>query len=282
MGIALIRALESAKPPDVRICFDPYARRFIPGWFYWFGWFFTSIGYAEMRGPGVQGFLAARDRYIDDHLQAAIEEGLEQLVILGAGYDSRAYRFEALKSRVKTFEVDHPVTQAEKLKRLVKIFGRVPAHVTYVGVDFNQQSLEERLLASGYNPALKTMFIWQGVTFYLTAAAVDATLAFINHHSGPGSKVIFDYMDLSVLEGGNRHGEVSGMRRYRGMIGEGLTFGIPDSTITAFLNARGYQQVRDARHVDLRRLYFTGKRQSRRIVSGYGIVTGVTPSRRDM
>jgi len=271
-GIALIRALESAKPADERVCYDPLARRFVPGWFYWFGRFFTAIGYAEMRGPGVQGFLAARDRYIDDCLQDAIDGDLQQLVILGAGYDSRAYRFDRLKTGVRVFEVDHPATQADKCKRLEKIFGRVPDHVTYVDIDFNQQSLEERLLINGYNPALKTLFIWQGVTYYLTPEAVDGTLGFIARASGPVSQVIFDFIDQSVLDGIVRHGEVSGMRRYRGLTGEGLTFGIPDATIGAFLEARGFSVVKNMQSADLHHIYFTGKRQARKVVSGYNIV----------
>jgi methyltransferase (TIGR00027 family) len=109
----------------------------------------------------VNGFLMARERYIDDVLQNFLNEGLQQLVILGAGYDSRAYRFD-LPGRVKTFEVDHPVTQADKLKRVQRVFGKIPEHVTYIPVDFNTQTLSERLLSSGYGPGLISLFIWQG------------------------------------------------------------------------------------------------------------------------
>src|SRR5512147_2997412 len=102
-GIAVMRAVESERPADERICYDPYARRFIPAWMYHVLGFFIRSGYAERRGPGVTGYLAARDRYIDDVLQGFLKEGLQQLVILGAGYDSRAYRFDLEK--VTTFEV---------------------------------------------------------------------------------------------------------------------------------------------------------------------------------
>jgi methyltransferase (TIGR00027 family) len=168
---------------------------------------FTAIGYANWRGPGVWEFLAARDRYIDDYLAACLGEGLEQLVILGAGYDALAYRFDALKAGVKVFEVDHPATQAVKLKRVTAVFGTPPPHVTYVAIDFDRQTLADRRIACGYDERLKTLFIRQGVTHYLTPQAVDGTLAFIAGNSRPDSSII--------------------MRRYRGLTGEGLAFGIP-------------------------------------------------------
>src|SRR5512139_1939686 len=166
-GIAIMRGVESERPAEERICYDPYARRFVPGWLYYFMRFFIRSGYAEWRGAGVNGFLAARDRYIDDVLQNSLSEGLQQLVILGAGYDSRAYRLNL--AGVNVFEVDHPATQADKLAKLQTSFGKIPEQVTYVPVDFNTQTLERCLLESGYDPKRKTLFIWQGVSMYLTS-----------------------------------------------------------------------------------------------------------------
>ena len=273
-GIAIARAVESEKPVDERICYDPYARALVSAWFYFFTRFFIQIGYAERRGPGVLGYLVARERYIDDVLQASLEAGLQQLVILGAGFDSRAYRFEGLKSGIMVFEVDHPATQSDKLAKLKKIFGKVPEHVIYTPVDFNTQRVEERLPESGYRSDLKTLFIWQGVTMYLTPAAVDSTLTFVTHCSASGSAIVFDYIYQSVLDGVQRHSEVSGMRRYRFMSGEGLTLGIPEGTITAFLQKRGFRQVKDVNASDLKQAFFKGKNASRKVVSGYGIALG--------
>jgi methyltransferase (TIGR00027 family) len=272
-GIALVRAVECEKPADERICYDPYARRFIPAWMYLVLGFFIKSGYAEWRGPGVNGFLLARDRYIDDVLQNFLNEGLQQLVILGAGYDSRAYRFD-LSKRVKTFEVDYPATQADKVEKVQRVFGKIPEHVTYVPVDFNTQTLSERLLSSGYDPGLISLFIWQGVTMYLTSAAIDATLAFIVKNSAVGSAIVFDYVYQAVLDGVEKHSEISNMRRYRFMTGEGLTFGIPEGTTGAFLRGRGFQQVKDITVDELKATYFTGKIASRKVAGGYGIVIG--------
>ena len=272
-GIAIVRAVESERPADERILYDPYACQFVPPWMFRAFGFFIKIGYAEWRGPGVNGFLVARDRYIDDVLKSFLNEGLQQLVILGAGYDSRAYRFD-LAGRVKIFEIDHPATQTDKMAKVRTVFGKTPEYVIYVPVDFDTQILEGRLMESGYDPNLKTLFIWQGVTMYLTAETVDATLAFAVHHSGRGSAIVFDYVYRSVLEGAQKHSEISGMRHYRFMTGEGLTFGIPEGTIKTFLKERGFQQIVDVNVDYLKATYFTGKNAGRAVAGGYGIVIG--------
>ena len=272
-GIALARAVESEKTADERICYDPYAKQFVPDWMYRFLAFFIKSGYADLRGPGVNGFLVARERYIDDVLQNYLKEDLQQLVILGAGYDSRSYRFD-LPGRVKTFEVDHPITQADKVKKVQQVFGRIPAHVTYVAVDFNTQTISQRLLASGYDPNLISLFIWQGVTMYLTPEGVDATLAFVVNHAAPGSAIVFDYVYQAVLDDTKKQNEITNIRRYRFMTGEGLTYGIPEGTVGSFLRQRGFQQVIDVNTVTLKAAYYTGKNAGRKVVGGYGIVIG--------
>lgn len=273
-GIALARAVESQKPAGERICYDPYARQFI-GPLYWYVFrFFVVSGYAESRSPGVMGFLAARERYIDDCLEAALAEGIDQLVILGAGFDSRAYRIEGLQKQVRVFEVDHPATQAMKKQKVAQILGGQPAHVTYVPIDFDKEDLREHLAAGGYMEGAKTFFIWQGVTEYLTPAAVDATLAFVANYSGSGSQIVFDYMYTSVLDGTIQRGEISRMRRARRFTGEGLVYGIPEGTLKSFLEQRGFCDVKDTTREDLKEAYFVGPNQNREVAVGYAIASG--------
>jgi methyltransferase (TIGR00027 family) len=271
-GIAIVRAIESERPPEQRICFDPYARRFVNGWLYRFVRFFDRLGYSERKGPGVMGFLVARERHIDETLLACLAGGMEQLVILGAGYDARAYRFEQLHGRVKIFEIDHPATQADKLAKVARIFGQPPAYVNYVPVDFNTERLNERLAAGGYESTARSLFIWQGVTQYLTPEAVDLTLAFVAEHAAPGSTIVFDYAEPSILAGGGTHGEVRNLHRYRWLSGETLTFGIPGAEIDTFLVRRGFQNIHHVGHSELHDLYFTGPNAARTVAAGYGIV----------
>lgn len=270
-GIAMLRAIESEKPEGERLIYDPYARLFVSHGLFFIGKFFTQIGYAERRGPGVLGFLVARERYIDDFLLDTIQNGAAQVVILGAGFDARAYRFREALAGVTVIEVDHPATQAIKLERLRKLTDPTPENVVFASVDFDTQSLEERLLDNGYNPQRKTSFIWQGVTYYLTQAGVERTLSFVREHSAPGSTIIFDYIDAAVLQHAGRHGEVSNLRRYRHLTGENLHFGIPLSQVETFLQQRGFRHVHNVTSEDLRRLYFSDK--PRTVAEGYGIVS---------
>jgi methyltransferase (TIGR00027 family) len=274
-GIAIVRAIESNKPAEQRICYDPYARRMVSSALFHFVNFFDKLGYADLRGPGVMEFLVVRERYIDDYLEKSLANGLDQLVILGAGYDARAYRFAGLLAGVKVFEVDHPATQEAKLASLKKIFGCAPEYVVYVPVDFNTQSLEKRLKESGYNPELKTLFIMQGVTQYLTPEAMDDTLRLIANSSGPGSSLIFDYMYTSLLDGTLKHGEVSNMRRNRWLSGEELSYGIPEGQITGYLEQRGFCDVHNADCQELQETHFTGPNAGRTVADGYAIASAV-------
>jgi methyltransferase (TIGR00027 family) len=271
-GIAFVRALESSKPAGERICYDPLARQLISPTFYLLCK--LSAGYAERKEPGVLGFLAARCRYIDDYLQTCLETGLDQLVILGAGLDSRAYRFEQLAGRVRVFEVDHPATQQVKLGKLRKIFGEVPEHVTYVPIDFNEETLQ-KLFDFDYNPQIKTLFIWEGVVHYITAEAVDQTLEFVLKNSAPGSSIIFDYVYTSALTTARKREEIARIQRAKRYTGEGLIFGIEEGQVEAFLRARGYTQVKNVANEDLKRLYFTGVNQTRAIAPIYAIAHAI-------
>lgn len=271
-GIAFARALESSKPEGERICYDPLARQLINPAFYWFCKLFSN--YAERKAPGVLAFLATRCRYIDDFLQTCLTDGIEQLVILGAGLDSRAYRIEELKSQVQVFEVDHPATQAVKLAKLKHILGELPAHVTYVPIDFNVEALE-KLFECGYQDHKKTLFIWEGVVYYLTAEAVDLTLRFVAENSGAGSSIIFDYVYTSALTSPDKRGEIVRMQRAQRYTGEGLSFGIEEGQIEAFLQTRGYTQIKNMTSTDLKSAYFTGKNQTRTIAPIYAIVYAV-------
>lgn len=163
--------------------------------------FETSKRLIKKYSIGSYYYVNARTKHIDTLLKQAVERGVKQVVILGAGYDSRAYRFKDLAIDVRFFEVDLPSTQNEKKARVKKILGSIPDGVVYVPIDFNTQTLEGVLAKAGYDRRKKTFFIWEGVTMYLDPQGIDSTLHFIAHHSAPGSSVVFDYVLRSVIEG---------------------------------------------------------------------------------
>jgi methyltransferase (TIGR00027 family) len=272
-GIAFIRAYETSKPPGERICDDPLARQLMSPFYYWIGRVFAAP--AEKREPGVMGFIAARCRYIDDYLLACLGEGIQQVVILGAGLDSRAYRLPQLQGRVRVFEVDQPATQENKKQQLQRILGALPVHVTFVPIDFDVETLD-KLSSLGYSSLFKTLFMWEGVVHYLTAAAVDQTLAWVLRNSGAGSAIIFDYLYTEALTGDHQRAEVRRARRSGRWSGEVPAFGVPEGQATEFLQSRGYTQVVNVTADDLKRLYFTGVNAGRAVAVVYAIVHGKT------
>lgn len=138
-------------------------------------------------------FIAARARFAEDSLAAAVASGVRQLVVLGAGLDTYAYR-GSCAGRLHIFEVDHPATQAWKRERLASAAIPIPPSLTFAPINFERETLPEGLAAAGFNPSLQTFFTWLGVVPYLTEDAVWATLGYIAHLSG-GAHVVFDYSD---------------------------------------------------------------------------------------
>jgi methyltransferase (TIGR00027 family) len=119
-------------------------------------------------------------------------KNLKQLVILGGGYDTWAYRIEG-GNRMGVFEVDHPGTQGVEIQKVEQIFRRLPEHVVYVPVDFLSEDIESNLFQNGYNKSHKTLFVMERRVMYLPPMAVDDILSFVSKNSGKGSSILFDY-----------------------------------------------------------------------------------------
>jgi methyltransferase (TIGR00027 family) len=140
----------------------------------------------------LRAFLAVRSRYAEDQLARAVERGVGQYVLLGAGLDTFAYRNPFRSQRLRVFEVDHPATQAWKRERLEEASIALPNDVTFAPVDFERESLADGLLRAGFDKQSASFFSWLGVTPYLSRAAFDATVGFIASLRA-GTGVAFDY-----------------------------------------------------------------------------------------
>jgi methyltransferase (TIGR00027 family) len=136
-------------------------------------------------------FIAARSRFAEDSLAVAAAHGARQLVVLGAGLDTYAYRCPA-SDALHTFEVDHPATQAWKRRRLAEAGIAIPPALTFAPIDFERETLPAGLAAAGFDPAQRSFFTWLGVVPYLTEEAVFSTLTFIGRLPA-GAQVVFDY-----------------------------------------------------------------------------------------
>ncbi len=146
---------------------------------------------------GLLDHVALRTRAIDVALIAELAKGARQLVILGAGLDARAYRLQELRDAA-VFEVDHPATQALKRARAAGHAGTA-RQLSWVSVDFERDSLDEKLRDAGHDPAQRTVWIWEGVTPYLRPEAIETTLAIVAQRSAAGSLALVTYVLPSIV-----------------------------------------------------------------------------------
>ena len=136
-----------------------------------------------------------RAAYTEKALKAAVLTGTKQYVILGAGLDTFAFRETEFLSKYRVFEVDHPLTQADKLERITRAGWTVPDDLAFVPVDFTKDDVAERLIAAGFDSSVKSFFSWLGVTYYLSKEAIDAMLSSLSELCADGSSLVFDYPD---------------------------------------------------------------------------------------
>ncbi len=176
---------------------------------------------------GMSNLMLVRTRYIDERMQRALEEGATQVVILGAGFDTRAYRFAEQLRGKKIFEVDYQSTQVFKKRRLIDVFGALPDHVRFTEIDFKRDSLRDVLAAAGYERSEKTFFIWEGVSMYLSEDAVRETLRTISNHSDKGSSLVMDFAEHAIIDMLQKLPQLS-QHNYTTHWGEPWIFGVPD------------------------------------------------------
>ncbi len=198
--VALWRALADGGATTVPGFRDPYAADMLGGGF---GLALAVLRRRFNRTTPAGGARVAppydpipiRVAVIDAELVEAVKQGCRQVVILGAGFDTRAYRLEALAG-LKVFEVDHPATQADKRER-ARALPRALAEVVWTAVDFERDSLAERLAAAGHDAAAPTVWVWEGVVMYLADEAVSATLDAVRARSAAGSVLVLHYHEPS-------------------------------------------------------------------------------------
>ena len=204
---------------------------------------------------GLRLFIAVRTRFAEDALEAAIQRGATQLVVLGAGLDTYAYRTKR-GSDLRVFEVDHPATQAWKREQLAKAAIPVPAFLTFAPVDFERETMDDGLAAAGFDPSRQTFFTWLGVVPYLSEPAIFATLDYVARLPG-GSHVVFDYGN-PALQG--RVDAYSAAReelaRRVAQLGEELKTQFESEALHSRLGLLGFREIEDIGPLRIRQMYF--------------------------
>jgi methyltransferase (TIGR00027 family) len=206
----------------------------------------------------LRAFLAVRSRYAEDEVAAAVERGVRQYVVLGAGLDTFAYRNPFQSAGLHVFEVDHPATQEWKRVRLDEAYIPVPKEMTFAAVDFEKQSLEQGLLAAGFDKQQPAFFSWLGVTPYLSRSAFDATVAFIaSMPSGTG--VAFDYAVERSLLSPQQQLALDRLAARVALAGEPFQLFFDPDALARDLRSLGFGNIEDLNGDQINARYFAGR-----------------------
>lgn len=184
------------------------------------------------------GLMLRRTRFIDEALQRAVNACATQVVVLGAGFDTRAYRFRELLKHSKVIEVDAALTQSYKKRRIQEVLPDLPTNVTYCSFDFAKDTLMDDLCRVGFKEDEKAFYIWEGVCMYLPEVAVRKTLETIASHSAPGSTLVLDYANHLGIELGRF--TPNGAGGIPTLWGEPWVFGVPGATGAEFFRELGF------------------------------------------
>jgi methyltransferase (TIGR00027 family) len=248
-GPMVLAAVEQQEPPGRRLVDDGLAADFLPLALRAlvratrFGPLRRAVVRASERtGPGLWASLACRKRYIDDNLEQALGD-VDAVVILGAGFDTRGYRLTR-HGNVPVFEVDQPLNVARKAKVVSRVLGAPPRSVHLVPVDFERADLMDALRSHGYRPEFRTFFVWEGVTQYLTEAAVRATLVQLAQ-AATGSRLDMSYVQRDFIDGIELYGAPTLYRRMRSKH-QVWKFGVAPSELGDFLAPYGWRLVEQA------------------------------------
>ena len=225
---------------------------------------------------GMSNLMLVRTRFVDEYLRRAVADGAAQIVVLGAGFDTRAYRFQDLLKDKTVIEVDYRSTQELKKRRLQSALGSIPPSVRFAEIDFRRDKLQDVLAGAGYRSSEKAFFIWEGVSMYLEEAAVRETLCAIARNAAGGSSLVMDFAEQAMLDLLGKFPHLS-QHNYTTKWGEPWIFGVPDNEEEKFFQDCGFEviEVLTCFGRDAAKRYLT-RADGRR----FGSVRGNPPSRR--
>lgn len=261
-GAAALRAVGARESDAALRNPDDQAERFLGGWMRW------AVALPPVRAlagrvmnrrlPGIYPFITARTKYFDAVLCREVAAGAEQVVILGAGADSRSHRFADRLTETLVFELDHPATSAWKRSVVDRL--DLAGTVSYVPIDFESTSLAETFDEHKVSRDRVTLFLWEGVTPYLDAASVAATLTELSGFA-TGSSVVFDYIFDAALGEVPPGSDAEKYQTYLSGHGEPLTFGLDPERSGEYLAGFGLTLEDHALPADLKREQLAGRRE---------------------
>ncbi|MGB7211306.1 MAG: class I SAM-dependent methyltransferase [Gemmatimonadales bacterium] len=248
LGVLALRAAHQLIDGAPRILEDPVAVRLVAPWM-----IRKMIRYGEgerdRRVDGLRAHIVTRSRYTEDRLAEATARGTSQFVVLGAGFDTFAYRQPRWARGLRIFEVDHPASQEAKRARLARVGIEVPDNVTFVPIDFETTPLRAGLIAGGVALDRPTFFSWLGVLVYLEQAAIDAVFNTVTHFPA-GSEIVFTFSPP------DRDGAASGLARRVALMGEPWKTRLETDALLAQLRRAGFSDSGLVDPAELAERYF--------------------------
>lgn len=211
---------------------------------------------AIFKVPGIYEYVIARTKFIDAVFNASLEN-VEQVVLLGAGFDSRAIRFKQQLENAKIFELDSLATQQAKLDKLQKMEVTVPSNVNYIAIDFNRESMAEKLAQANFQKNKTCLFLLEGLTYYLEKEAIESTMQMISDHCAQGSRLVFDYADAAIAKQIMNVDEegIKRLQRDLAKAGETPDF-LMEETIQDYLRKYNFSVIEEALSTELANRYF--------------------------
>jgi methyltransferase (TIGR00027 family) len=217
---------------------------------------FRQVFKNKLSPIGMYEYVIARTKYIDLIFEKAISREFDQILVFGAGFDSRGIRFLNKNSKTNVFELDVPITQNAKINGLKKRGVELNPHIIFISIDFNKESLDNKLDESGFKKNKRSLFVLEGLTMYLNAESVDSTFRLIERISGINSEIVFDYVYLSVLRRENIYYGEKSVYNTVNKAGEGWTFGIEKGEIETFLKDHNLILIENNNSEKLENKYF--------------------------
>jgi len=206
--------------------------------------------------PGMHEYVIARTTFFDTVFIDALNKRIPQIVLLGAGYDSRAYRYAMLNSATRIIELDIAPTQNRKKQCLRKAQVDIPNHITLAPINFNRESLITVLEKAGYDKRKKTLFLWEGVIYYLDSESVDTTMELVRCSSHPESKIALDYVISNSEKNMSYYGAkefFQTMKKHHG--NEDLTFAIDEGEAESFFRQKGLKIINHLDNEEIERTF---------------------------
>ena len=213
--------------------------------------------YRLIPAKGMYEYVIARTKYIDAVFKEALAGRFDQILIFGAGFDTRALRFREISGTTKIFELDAPVTQEAKISQYRKRGLSIPPNLTFIPIDFDKESLSAKLEEAGFEKNKRSLFVLEGLLMYLQPESVDETFRIIRGFAGAGSQAVFDHVFSSVLRHEGVYEDERKIVDQVSKAGEGWQFGIEKGRIEQFLSKYDLRlcEQRDAHNLE--QMYFT-------------------------